>query len=188
MDALVMKDKTQVIPVEERGGIQVMKTHDHKLDIKCLDSLLELGEEVKNGTSPPVVSVENLEHRAAGSEPTPRGKSMVACAIKAVLYATVICALAVSTMVINESKLTADQRAWLWHWRLGHPDWNAPIEASKVTDKHDALVIIKPNVDCFVCDKAKFKTGTFKRNQAKFKTGTFKRDLVDNDDAYDPPF
>ena len=87
-----------------------------------MNSLLELGEEIKNGTSPPVVPVENLEHRAAGSEQTPRRKSMVACAIKAVLYAAIICALAVSAMVMNESKLTAEQKAWLWHWRLGHPD------------------------------------------------------------------
>ena len=59
--------------------------------------------------------------------------------------------------------------------KVGHADWNAPVDASKGMDEHDALATMRPNVDCLICDKAKFKTGTFKRNPI-------------DEDKYYPPF
>jgi hypothetical protein len=36
-----------------------------------------------------------------------------------------------TTMVLNESKLTSEQRARLWHWRLGHCNPQLTVDMSK---------------------------------------------------------
>jgi len=61
-----------------------------------------------------------------------------------------------SIMLMNESKLTDEQLARLHHHRLAHPAEDVPVKMG--------LTTTMLNEDCLSCDKAKFKTQTFKRN------------------------
>jgi hypothetical protein len=61
-----------------------------------------------------------------------------------------------SIMLMNESKLTDEQLARLYHHRLAHPADDVPVKMG--------LTTTKLNEDCLCCDKAKFKVQTFKRN------------------------
>ena len=61
-----------------------------------------------------------------------------------------------SIMMMNESKLTDEQLARLYHHRLAHPADDVPVKMG--------LTTTMLNEDCLCCDKAKFKTQTFKRN------------------------
>ena len=62
----------------------------------------------------------------------------------------------VLSFVMNESALTQEARAWLWHHRLGH----FPLqEASKL-----GLGLTEtPNCECAICDKKGVKRGPFHR-------------------------
>ena len=61
-----------------------------------------------------------------------------------------------SIMLMNESKLTDEQLARLYHHRLAHPADDVPVKMG--------LTKTRLNEDCLCCDKAKFKVQTFKRN------------------------
>ena len=67
--------------------------------------------------------------------------------------------------VMNEAKLSKEQKARLWHWRLGHQ----PYELMKwlvdegLVDEMEIKAVL--NEDCATCDKARFKKGSFKRNK-----------------------
>ena len=59
-------------------------------------------------------------------------------------------------MMMNESRLTDEQLARLYHHRLAHPADDVPVKMG--------VTKTRLNEDCLCCDKAKFKTATFKRN------------------------
>ena len=60
-------------------------------------------------------------------------------------------------LVVNEAALTPEQRARLWHWRLGHPSPQVPIAMTK-RDKNSGMNVTHVlNEDCVVCEKAKFR-------------------------------
>ena len=99
----------------------------------------------------------------------------VEMALTALLCATCMYAVEVSSLVLNEAKLSEKEKAWLWHWRWGHGDWNGPVRASEDMDEADKLTTVKLNVDCAICDKARFKRGSFPRNDPTLH-------------AADPPF
>jgi hypothetical protein len=69
-----------------------------------------------------------------------------------------------TVMVLNESKLSQEQRARLWHWRLGHCNPQLTVDMSKqgLVSGLDVRHVL--NEDCTECDKAKFRKGTFRRN------------------------
>ena len=69
-------------------------------------------------------------------------------------------------LILNESKLSAEQRARLWHWRLGHCNPQTTVNMSKqgLVSGLDVRHVL--NEDCTECDQAKFKKGTFKRAEA----------------------
>jgi hypothetical protein len=71
-----------------------------------------------------------------------------------------------TTMVLNESKLTSEQRARLWHWRLGHCNPQLTVDMSKqgLVSGLDIKHVL--NEDCTECDKSKFRKGKFSRVEA----------------------
>ena len=157
----------EVIPLAEVNGILVLETPKHAATVAEESGITEgmLGAAaaaVAAGKAPPVFTLEQLQSFGLKSNRTESEYAFMA--IEAVLYATTICAMGVSSLLLNEAKLSDEEKAWLWHWRWGHGDWMAPIRASEGMDSADALASVKPNVDCAVCDKAHFKRGTFKRN------------------------
>ena len=113
---------------------------------------------------PPVLSLENLLAYGKGRKKKDSQSNVRMRAVRAMLFATTICALAVSSLVLNEGKLSAEDRAWLWHWRWGHGDWNGPVTASQGLNPADVLTDVRLNVDCEVCDKAHFKRDPYPRN------------------------
>ena len=60
-------------------------------------------------------------------------------------------------LVVNEAALTPEQRARLWHWRMGHPSPQVTVAMSK-RDKNSGMNVTHVlNEDCVVCEKAKFR-------------------------------
>ena len=143
-----------------------MKTIRNAADIdaefKCAKALGAAARAVGCGEASPVMTVPELKEYAYSKK---KGKGVsTMMAVQALLFATTICALSVSSMIMNEGKLDDTERAWLWHWRWGHGDWNGPVKASEGLDPADVLTNVKLNVDSAVCDKAHFKRGSFPRN------------------------
>ena len=99
----------------------------------------------------------------------------VEMALTALLCATCMHTVEVSSLVLNEAKLSEEEKAWLWHWRWGHGDWNGPVRASEDMDEADNPTTVKLNVDCAICDKARLKRGPLPRNDPTLH-------------AADPPF
>ena len=69
--------------------------------------------------------------------------------------------------VLNVSKLSQEKQARLWHWRLGHPNYQVPVKMSKkdangVPIVHGVGVTHCLNEDCIVCTKAKFRSRPFR--------------------------
>ena len=85
--------------------------------------------------------------------------------------------------VMNEQKLTPDQRARLWHWRLGHPSHSAPYYMNKRRNIKDLGKFTCLNEDCVICDKAKFTQSSFKPDtedmSGKAKVGPMHRVYID---------
>ena len=66
------------------------------------------------------------------------------------------------SFVMNEAKLTAEQRSRLWHWRLGHPSHSTHYFMNKRGNIKDLGSCKCLNEDCVVCDKSKFESASFK--------------------------
>ena len=85
-------------------------------------------------------------------------------------------------LILNESKLSAEQRARLWHWRLGHCNPQTTVNMSKqgLVSGLDVRHVL--NKDCTECDQAKFKKGTFKRAEAlrRLRQGSITHHLTTN--------
>ena len=71
--------------------------------------------------------------------------------------------------VLNESKLKPEERARLWHWRLGHCDPYKLVNMSKQGLALGIDVLHLLNEDCDCCDKALFRRGSFPRNTLESK-------------------
>jgi hypothetical protein len=156
----------EIIPLEEANNILVLKVlkHANKLAAEngiSADGLNAAAVEVGKLKLPPVLTLKQLQEfgkrgRANAEE--------VEMALTALLCATCMHTVEVSSLVLNEGKLSEKEKAWLWHWRWGHGDWNGPARASEDVDEADKLTTVKLNVDCAICDKARFKRGSFPRN------------------------
>ena len=83
--------------------------------------------------------------------------------------------------VMNEAALTPEQRARLWHWRLGHPAHGVPVEMTKSGAALELGVTNCLNEDCIVCIKKGFKKGSFKRQplMVRYKLPNYHRVYVD---------
>ena len=160
----------EVIPLTEANGTLVLETPKHAAAVAeesgVTDGMLKMAAAaVASGKAPPVLSLEQLQSHGVKGNRTE--SEFVLMAIEAILHASTICAMEVSALLLNEAKLSEEEKAWLWHWRWGHGDWNGPVRASEGMDSADALTNVKLNVDCSVCDKAHFKRGTYKRNDPR---------------------
>jgi hypothetical protein len=69
-------------------------------------------------------------------------------------------------LILNEPKPTAEKRARLWHWGLGHCNPQTTVNMSKqgLVSGLDVRHVL--DEDCTECDQAKFKKGTFKGAEA----------------------
>jgi hypothetical protein len=68
----------------------------------------------------------------------------------------------VLSFVMNESALTLDAKAWLWHHQLGHLSFAAAAKLGLGFTK-------VPNFECAICNKATFKRGPFHRKPTYLK-------------------
>ena len=167
----------EIIPLEEANNILVLKVFKHAKMLAAENSISAEGlnaaaVEVGKLNLPPVLTLKQLQEFGK------RGRTNaeeVEMALTALLCATCMYAVEVSSLVLNEAKLSEKEKAWLWHWRWGHGDWNGPVRASEDMDEADKLTTVKLNVDCAICDKARFKRGSFPRNDPTLH-------------AADPPF
>jgi hypothetical protein len=66
--------------------------------------------------------------------------------------------------VLQESRLSAVERARLYHWVLGHRDPEVPVRMTKSGLADGIEVTHCLNEDCVVCVKAKFRQLSFPRN------------------------
>lgn len=157
-DVLLCRRTKETIPLEEQNQILVLETQAAPRQYCQTDALHETAMAVQRDERSPLVpcAVAGLVSRGGGQKRL--------TAIAAVLLFTTITTMAVTSLVMNEGKLDDDEKALLWHWRWGHPDWQAPITASRGMNEHDALANVKPNIDCPICDKAKHKNGSYGRN------------------------
>jgi hypothetical protein len=126
----------EVIPLTEQEGILVLETPKMASDLNCEAALRKAAVDIGKGVTPPVLPLNVLlQYDVSGSDNGKRTKgNLLACAVTALLFATTICTLAVSSMVLNEGKLSSEERAWLWHWRWGHGglEWSRhSIEGSR---------------------------------------------------------
>jgi hypothetical protein len=177
VDALICDVAGEIIPLEEANNILVLKVFKHAKMLAAENSISAEGlnaaaVEVGKLNLPPVLTLKQLQEFGK------RGRTdaeEVEMALTALLCATCMYAVEVSSLVLNEAKLSEKEKAWLWHWRWGHGDWNGPVRASEDMDEADKLTTVKLNVDCAICDKARFKRGSFPRNDPTLH-------------AADPPF
>ena len=72
-------------------------------------------------------------------------------------------------MAFNEAKLTGEQLARLWHFRLLHKSARKPVDMHKkdLADGLECTHIL--NEPCPICDGAKFRTKAFPRNDLAIK-------------------
>ena len=61
------------------------------------------------------------------------------------------------TFVMQESRLSSEKRARLWHWILGHRNANVPVQMTRQGSAEGLDVTFCLNEDCVICDKAKFR-------------------------------
>ena len=59
-----------------------------------------------------------------------------------------------TVLVVNEAKLSAEQLARLWHWRLGHPAAKTPVIMSKKGLASEINVRHELQCKCPICVKA----------------------------------
>ena len=72
-----------------------------------------------------------------------------------------------TVLVMNPHKLTAQQRARLWHWRLAHCADGVPKRMTKDLGAKGMNVTCDLNEDCPICDKAKFRRAAFYKPNPK---------------------
>jgi len=73
-------------------------------------------------------------------------------------------------LVMNPHKLTQQQRARLWHWRLAHCADGVPLHMTKNNKAKNMGVEVSLNEDCPICDKGKFRRKMFYRPNPKDQT------------------
>ena len=162
LDALVCRRSKEVIPVTECNGISVVDTVDFKIDDKNKEAFQAAAKAVMRGDAPAVLSLAEIMKQETAVSCW--GRSSASMALKIALMATKVSTMQVSSLILNEAKLSDEEKAWLWHWRWGHSSFEGPVRASKELDPADVLTNTKLNVDCPICDKAHFKRKPFKRN------------------------
>lgn len=72
-----------------------------------------------------------------------------------------------TVLVMNPHKLTAQQRARLWHWRLAYCADGVPKRMTKDLGAKGMNVTCDLNEDCPICDKAKFRRAAFYKPNPK---------------------
>jgi hypothetical protein len=145
VDALLCDVAGEIIPLEEANNILVLKVFKHAKMLAAensisADGLNAAAVEVGKLKLPPVLALKQLQEfgkrgRASAEE--------VEMALTALLCATCVHTVEVSSLVLNEAKLSEEETAWLWHWRWGHGDWNGPARASEDVDEADELTTVK---------------------------------------------
>jgi hypothetical protein len=68
-----------------------------------------------------------------------------------------------TVLVMNMKLITAEQRARLMHWRLAHCNPEVPIQLTRKRLCDGVDVLYRLCEDCAICDKAKFRTAPFPR-------------------------
>ena len=64
---------------------------------------------------------------------------------------------------LNYGKLHKEEKARLWHWRLGHLGYRVPVDMTKKKLATGIDVFHCLNEDCTICEKAKFVRAAFPR-------------------------
>ena len=162
LDALVCGRTKEVIPVNECNGISVLTTMEYEIKEENKKAFMAAAKAVMRGDAPTALSLKEILQ--CGTDLSCWAKDSASMALKTVLMATTVSSMEVSSMILNEAKLSDEEKAWLWHWRWGHCDFEGPVRASKGLDAADVLTNTKLNADCPICDKAHFKRKAYKRN------------------------
>ena len=74
-----------------------------------------------------------------------------------------------TVLVVNEAKLSAEQLARLWHWRLGHPAAKTPVIMSKKGLASEINVRHELQCKCPICVKAGFSKTHTPRNDIDYQ-------------------
>jgi hypothetical protein len=200
MDVLLVRKTGDTIDLTTDHGILVVRTLDAcTVPTMLPNTALEIGRRIRDGELPAVLTQSDIEVVVIGIEGLPsalaaatkmvgerkagrrRGESVKhesrlpftsrTGTAMFVLLASAMIGSTFTSMVMNESKLLPEQRARLWHWRLGHPGGRVPIEMTKGQEpgKQWLKVTHELNEDCECCDKSGFKSGSFAKNDLAVK-------------------
>ena len=85
------------------------------------------------------------------------------------ILATLARSTTYTMLVVNEAKLSAEQLARLWHWRLGHPAAKVPVIMSKKGLASEINVRHELQCRCPICVKAGFAKTHTPRNDIDYQ-------------------
>jgi hypothetical protein len=148
------------VSLHTEGDILVMQTKPPDRTL-CEETplLRQIVEEIRQGTRSPFVTLDDLETAKGNEHNVNRFTGMVN--INSVLHTLLACSFSTSVMVMNEGKLSIEQRSRLWCRRFGYCD-TALFAKMKTMSEYGNFPNVKPlNEDNKVSTQAKFKRSAY---------------------------
>jgi hypothetical protein len=153
-------------PAEECDGILTKTTNGIAKDILESPEFKDLIEQIENGLSSPLVDIRPYLKGIYKTSEDGNGRyaEMAQDHPINIFLNKVVKGEKISVLLMNESKLTTDERSRLYCRRFGFCDTNIFTVMSKMQE-YQGLPELKPlNEDNFVADLSKFKRRAFSRN------------------------